>query len=118
MRPPAMVSATPRVSIASGAVVAGRIGSGAVTSGSIASGATLSINAVQSTITVSGAGTVDILGTAMFFEAAKPFLVESDAAAIVQIATITVADLVQPQFDSLRLILTLNTVRVFPEHAE
>jgi len=32
---------------------------------------------------------VDILGTAMFYEAAKPFLVESDAAAIVQIATIT-----------------------------
>lgn len=32
---------------------------------------------------------VDILGTAMFFEAAKPYLVDSDAAAIVQIATIT-----------------------------
>jgi len=32
---------------------------------------------------------VDILGTAMFYENAKPFLVESDAAAIVQIATIT-----------------------------
>ena len=32
---------------------------------------------------------VDILGTAMFYEAAKPFLVESDHAAIVQIATIT-----------------------------
>jgi len=32
---------------------------------------------------------VDILGTAMFFEAAKPYLVESDAASIVQIATIT-----------------------------
>ncbi len=32
---------------------------------------------------------VDILGTAMFFEAAKPFLDRSDAAAIVQIATIT-----------------------------
>ncbi len=32
---------------------------------------------------------VDILGTAMFFEAAKPFLDESDAPAIVQIATIT-----------------------------
>ncbi len=32
---------------------------------------------------------VDILGTAMFFEAAKPFLLESDAASIVQIATIT-----------------------------
>ena len=32
---------------------------------------------------------VDILGTAMFFEAAKPFLHDSDAAAIVQIATIT-----------------------------
>ena len=32
---------------------------------------------------------VDILGTAMFFEAAKPFLDASDAASIVQIATIT-----------------------------
>lgn len=32
---------------------------------------------------------VDILGTAMFYEAAKPFLVESSAASIVQIATIT-----------------------------
>lgn len=32
---------------------------------------------------------VDILGTAMFFEAAKPFLDQSSAAAIVQIATIT-----------------------------
>ncbi|BAN04435.1 SDR family NAD(P)-dependent oxidoreductase [Ilumatobacter coccineus] len=32
---------------------------------------------------------VDILGTAMFYEAAHPFLAESDAAAIVQIATIT-----------------------------
>ena len=32
---------------------------------------------------------VDILGTAMFFETAKPFLLESDSAAIVQIATIT-----------------------------
>lgn len=32
---------------------------------------------------------VDILGTAMFYETAKPFLVESDAASIVQIATIT-----------------------------
>jgi 3-oxoacyl-[acyl-carrier protein] reductase len=32
---------------------------------------------------------VDILGTAMFFEAAKPFLVKSSHAAIVQIATIT-----------------------------
>jgi 3-oxoacyl-[acyl-carrier protein] reductase len=32
---------------------------------------------------------VDVLGTAMFFEAAKPFLVKSDAASIVQIATIT-----------------------------
>ena len=32
---------------------------------------------------------VDILGTAMFFEAAKPFLVESDAASNVQIGTIT-----------------------------
>lgn len=32
---------------------------------------------------------VDILGTAMFYEAAKPFLLESDSAAIVQIATIT-----------------------------
>ncbi len=32
---------------------------------------------------------VDILGTAMFFEAAKPFLDASDAPAIVQIATIT-----------------------------
>jgi len=32
---------------------------------------------------------VDILGTAMFFEAAKPFLDNSDAPAIVQIATIT-----------------------------
>lgn len=32
---------------------------------------------------------VDILGTAMFYEAAKPFLDESDAPAIVQIATIT-----------------------------
>ncbi|MGI9645688.1 MAG: SDR family NAD(P)-dependent oxidoreductase [Ilumatobacteraceae bacterium] len=32
---------------------------------------------------------VDILGTAMFFEAAKPFLDESEAPAIVQIATIT-----------------------------
>lgn len=32
---------------------------------------------------------VDILGTAMFFEAAKPYLVESPAASIVQIATIT-----------------------------
>ena len=32
---------------------------------------------------------VDILGTAMFFEAAKPYLLESNAAAIVQIATIT-----------------------------
>lgn len=32
---------------------------------------------------------VDILGTAMFFEEARPYLLESDAAAIVQIATIT-----------------------------
>ena len=32
---------------------------------------------------------VDMLGTAMFFETAKPFLVESSSAAIVQIATIT-----------------------------
>ncbi|MGB1537279.1 MAG: SDR family NAD(P)-dependent oxidoreductase [Pseudomonadales bacterium] len=32
---------------------------------------------------------VDILGSAMFYEAAKPFLLESTAAAIVQIATIT-----------------------------
>ncbi|MEO1063178.1 MAG: SDR family oxidoreductase [Actinomycetota bacterium] len=32
---------------------------------------------------------VDVLGTAMFFEAAKPFLEASDAGAIVQIATIT-----------------------------
>lgn len=32
---------------------------------------------------------VDILGTAMFFESAKPFLDASDAASIVQIATIT-----------------------------
>ena len=32
---------------------------------------------------------VDILGTAMFFETAKPFLLESDSPAIVQIATIT-----------------------------
>jgi NAD(P)-dependent dehydrogenase (short-subunit alcohol dehydrogenase family) len=32
---------------------------------------------------------VDILGTAMFYEAAKPYLDESEAAAIVQIATIT-----------------------------
>ena len=32
---------------------------------------------------------VDILGTAMFYESAKPHLDESDAAAIVQIATIT-----------------------------
>jgi 3-oxoacyl-[acyl-carrier protein] reductase len=32
---------------------------------------------------------VDILGTAMFFETARPFLKESSSAAIVQIATIT-----------------------------
>jgi len=32
---------------------------------------------------------VDMLGTAMFFEAAKPFLLKSAAASIVQIATIT-----------------------------
>ena len=32
---------------------------------------------------------VDILGTAMFFETAKPFLDKSDSPAIVQIATIT-----------------------------
>ena len=32
---------------------------------------------------------VDLLGTAMFFESAKPFLLESSAASIVQIATIT-----------------------------
>ncbi len=32
---------------------------------------------------------VDILGSAIFYETAKPFLVESDAASIVQIATIT-----------------------------
>ena len=32
---------------------------------------------------------VDILGSAMFYEAAKPFLIQSAAAAIVQIATIT-----------------------------
>ncbi|MGI9621217.1 MAG: SDR family NAD(P)-dependent oxidoreductase [Acidimicrobiales bacterium] len=32
---------------------------------------------------------VDILGTAMFFESARPFLLESETAAIVQIATIT-----------------------------
>ena len=32
---------------------------------------------------------VDLLGTAMFFEAAKPFLTNSKAASIIQIATIT-----------------------------
>ncbi|MBT7333794.1 MAG: SDR family oxidoreductase [Gammaproteobacteria bacterium] len=32
---------------------------------------------------------VDLLGTAMFFEAAKPFLLDSSAASIIQIATIT-----------------------------
>ena len=32
---------------------------------------------------------VDILGTAMFFEASKPFLLASSAASIIQIATIT-----------------------------
>ena len=32
---------------------------------------------------------IDILGNAMFYEAAKPYLVQSEAASIVQIATIT-----------------------------
>ena len=32
---------------------------------------------------------IDILGNALFYETAKPFLLESSAASIVQIATIT-----------------------------